>query len=60
MTIETKDELIQLIEDIQSRLSVIETDQKKPKEEEKEPKENNTQETTEVESDDEIEKLLNS
>lgn len=62
MSISTKDELEQVLEDIKSRLSVIETAQTKPKdetssEEHEEPKE--SEEQPQVESEDEIEKLLN-
>lgn len=62
MSISTKDELEQVLEDIKSRLSVIETTQTKPKdetssEEHEEPKE--SEEQPQVESEDEIEKLLN-
>lgn len=62
MSISTKDELEQVLEDIKSRLSVIETAQTKPKDEEpskehEEPKE--SEEQPQVESEDEIEKLLN-
>lgn len=62
MSISTKDELEQVLEDIKSRLSVIETAQTKPKDEtssegHEEPKE--SEEQPQVESEDEIEKLLN-
>lgn len=67
MAIKTKEELEQLLEDIQSRLSVVETAQTKPEEKSKdeESKDETSKETTEektdeVESEDEIEKLLNS
>ena len=64
MSLNTRDELEQLLEDIQSRLSVIETAQTKPQDEPKgeEPKDESSKEPTketEVESEDEIEKLLN-
>ena len=65
MAIATKEELEQLLEDIQSRLSVIETAQTKPEEakeeaSEEEPSEETTsEESAEVETEDEIEKLLN-
>ena len=66
MSLNTREELEQLLEDIQSRLSVIETAQTKPQDEPKgeeskdEPKqEESSEETQEVESEDEIEKLLN-
>ena len=63
MSLNTRDELEQLLEDIQSRLSVIETAQTKPQDEPKgeEPKDSPSEEPKEpeVESEDEIEKLLN-
>ena len=65
MSLNTRDELEQLLEDIQSRLSVVETAQTKPQDKPKgeEPKDEPSEEPTkepEVESEDEIEKLLNS
>ena len=66
MSLNTREELEQLLEDIQSRLSVIETSQTKPQDEPKgeeskdEPKQEPSSEETEVETEDEIEKLLNS
>lgn len=60
MELETKDELKNVLDEILSRLSVVEqssnqeTEKEEPKPEEKEDNE------TEVESVDEIEKLLNS
>ena len=64
MSLNTREELEQLLEDIQSRLSVVETAQTKPQDEPKgeEPKDESSKEPTketEVESEDEIEKLLN-
>ena len=64
MSLNTREELEQLPEDIQSRLSVVETAQTKPQDESKseEPKDEPSEESseeTEVESEDEIEKLLN-
>ena len=64
MSLNTREELEQLLEDIQSRLSVVETAQTKPQDEPKgeEPKDESSEEPTkepEVESEDEIEKLLN-
>lgn len=64
MSLSTREELEQLLEDIQSRLSVVETAQTKPQDEPKgeEPKDAPSEEPTkepEVESEDEIEKLLN-
>lgn len=65
MSLNTRDELEQLLEDIQSRLSVVETAQTKPQDKPKgeEAKDESPEESTkepEVESEDEIEKLLNS
>lgn len=64
MSLNTREELEQLLEDIQSRLSVVETAQTKPQSEPKgeEPKDEPSEEPKkepEVESEDEIEKLLN-
>ena len=64
MSLNTREELEQLLEDIQSRLSVVETAQTKPQSElkDEEPKDSPSEESTkepEVESEDEIEKLLN-
>ena len=64
MSLNTREELEQLLDDIQSRLSVVETAQTKPQDEPKgeEPKDSPSEEPakeTEVESEDEIEKLLN-
>ena len=64
MAIKTREELEQELEDIKSRLSVIETAQTKPQDEPKgeEPKGESSEvptKETEVESEDEIEKLLN-
>ena len=64
MSLNTREELEQLLEDIQSRLSVVETAQTKPQDEPKgeQPKDESSEEPTkepEVESEDEIEKLLN-
>ena len=60
MEINSKDDLLKVIEDMQSRLAVVEdsTTKKEPADEEQ-PKDTDT-ETEEVESVDEIEKLLNS
>lgn len=67
MSLNTREELEQLLEDIQSRLSVIETaqttkqDDEKPKDDEHSSDETSSEdESAEVESEDEIEKLLNS
>ena len=63
MTLNTREELEQLLEDIQSRLSVVETAQTKPEDKSEDKTEDKTQDETknesEVESEDEIEKLLN-
>ena len=63
MTLNTREELEQLLEDIQSRLSVVETAQTKPEDKSEDKTEDEKQEETkkesEVESEDEIEKLLN-
>jgi hypothetical protein len=60
MEINSKDDLLKVIEDMQSRLAVVEdSTTKKEHEDPKEPEDTNT-ETEEVESVDEIEKLLNS
>ena len=63
MSLKTREELEQLLEDIQSRLSVVETAQTKPQDESKgeEPKDESSEQPKEpeVESEDEIEKLLN-
>ena len=64
MSLNKREELEQLLEDIQSRLSVVETAQTKPQDEPKgeEPKDSPSEEPAkepEVESEDEIEKLLN-
>ena len=60
MEINSKDDLLKVIEDMQSRLALVEdSTTKKEPEDEKEPEDTNT-ETEEVESVDEIEKLLNS
>lgn len=61
MDINTKDELLAIIKDLQSRLAVVEDAGKKPDPEpENEPKQEEPKEDNEVESEDEIEKLLNS
>ena len=64
MSLNTREELEQLLDDIQSRLSVVETAQTKPQDEPKgeEPKDAPSEESPkepEIESEDEIEKLLN-
>ena len=62
MEINTKDELLSVIEDLQSRLALVEDNftKEEPKEESKdEPDEQPaSEESAEVESEDEIEKLL--
>ena len=63
MELNSKDELLSVIEDLQSRLAVVEDSSTKKESEEKEEKEEKTSEEPdgkeEVESEDEIEKLLN-
>ena len=60
MEINSKDDLLKVIEDMQSRLALVEdSTTKKEPEYEKEPEGTDT-ESEEVESVDEIEKLLNS
>lgn len=60
MEINSKDDLLKVIEDMQSRLAVVEdSTTKKEPEDVKDPEDTDT-ETEEVESADEIEKLLNS
>lgn len=60
MEINSKDDLLKVIEDMQSRLAVVEdSTTKKDPEDVKDPEDTDT-ETEEVESVDEIEKLLNS
>ena len=60
MEINSKDDLLEVIEGMQSRLALVEDSiTKKEPEDEKEPEDTDT-ETEEVESVDEIEKLLNS
>ena len=66
MSLNTREELEQFLDDIQSRISVIETAQTKPEDNRKEEsnedtsQESSSEESTEVESEDKIEKLLNS
>lgn len=60
MAIKTREELEQELEDIKSRLSVIETSQKQPKDEPSDEPTDKPEDESEVESEDEIEKLLNS
>lgn len=62
MDINTKDELLSIIQDLQSRLAVVEDADKKPEpeQEENDPKPEEEKDNNEVESEDEIEKLLNS
>lgn len=60
MDINTKDELLSIIQDLQSRLAVVEDAGKKPEPEpEDDPKPEEPKDDPEVESEDEIEKLLN-
>lgn len=61
MAIKTREELEQELEDIKSRLSVIEIAQALPKEDEpSDDPSDDPKDEEEVESEDEIEKLLNS
>lgn len=60
MEINSKDELLSVIEDLQSRLAVVEdSSTKKEPEETSEETHEEPEEKQEVESEDEIEKLLN-
>ena len=61
MELNSKDDLYSALDEIMARLSVIEqSTNEKPKEDKPKENDNSTDETTEVESVDEIEKLLNS
>lgn len=60
MEINSKDDLLKVIEDMQSRLAVVEDSTTKKDPEEPKDLEGTDTETEEVESVDEIEKLLNS
>ena len=61
MELNSKDDLYSALDEIMARLSVIEqSNNEKPKEDKPKENDNSTDETTEVESVDEIEKLLNS
>lgn len=60
MAIKTREELEQELEDIKSRLSVIETTQTQAKNDEPSDEPEEPKDEPEVESEDEIEKLLNS
>lgn len=60
MAIKNREELEQELEDIKSRLSVIETAQTQPKDDEPSEEPYEPKDEQEVESEDEIEKLLNS
>ena len=59
MELNSKDDLYSALDEIMARLSVIEQSNNEKTKEDK-PKEEPTDETTEVETVDEIEKLLNS
>lgn len=61
MEINSKDELLSVIEDLQSRLAVVEdsTTKQETEEETSEETHEEPEEKQEVESEDEIEKLLN-
>jgi hypothetical protein len=60
MEINSKDDLLKVIEDMQSRLAVVEDSTTKKEPEDAETPEDASTSTEEVESVDEIEKLLNS
>lgn len=60
MAIKTREELEQELEDIKSRLSVIETAQTQSEDDDSSDEQEEKKDETEVESEDEIEKLLNS
>ena len=60
MELNSKDDLYSALDEIMSRLSVIEQSTNEKPKEDKPKDEKPTDETTEVESVDEIEKLLNS
>ena len=59
MAIKTREELEKELEDIKSRLAVIETAQTNPQDEEPSEETEESEESSQVESEDEIEKLLN-
>lgn len=61
MEINSKDELLSVIEDLQSRLAVVEdsSSKKEPEPKDEPTEEPKSEESAEVESEDEIEKLLN-
>lgn len=58
MEINTKDELLSVIEDLQSRLALVEDNYTKEEPKDEPAEKPATEESTEVESEDEIEKLL--
>ena len=60
MELNSKDDLYSALDEIMARLSVIEQSTNEKPKEDKPKEENTTDETKEVESVDEIEKLLNS
>ena len=60
MEINSKDELKSALDEIMARISVIEQSSTEKKDDEQPKKENPKEKETEVESADEIEKLLNS
>jgi hypothetical protein len=60
MEINSKDDMLKVIEDMQSRLAVVEDSTSKKEPEDVETPEDTDTSTEEVESVDEIEKLLNS
>lgn len=58
MEISTKDELLSVIEDLQSRLALVEDNYTKEEPKDEPDPQPSSEESTEVESEDEIEKLL--
>ena len=60
MELNSKDDLLSTLEEIMSRLSIVEQSTHEEPKEDKPKDEKPTDETTEVETVDEIEKLLNS
>ena len=59
MELNSKDDLLSTLDEILSRLSVVEQSSHEKPEETEEPEKEETKEETEVETVDEIEKLLN-
>ena len=58
MEISTKDELLSVIEDLQSRLALVEDNYTKEEPKDEPDPQPSSEESAEVESEDEIEKLL--